>query len=151
MSNSPVARGQSVEAKSYRPPDWASAEWAELLRSVQEAAKACHRAVATPRPYRSPTWVLAWRLSRHPKFVELEQDEAVELLDRAFGELGCSDPESVEWTALLPSRDSRGNEIEPRDDFLACWNSCRKAGIGALAEAYDRASRSPCAVFFPTA
>jgi len=71
---------------------------------------------ASNEGYLSPAWWFAAELRGHPDLADLEAWEAVLHLEEAVADL---------W-AGLPSEDSRGVEVDPREDFLGVWSRVAK-------------------------
>ena len=124
---------------SARPVDFTSEEWEQLLAVVTKAIQAAHQSVRASA-YRTPSWELARRLKAHHKLSSVSGEQAAALVDRILADLFDDEPSTVDWNRHLPSRDSSGNDVDPRDDFIVGFDRCREGGAGALAEAFERAS-----------
>jgi len=95
-------------------------------------------------PYRSPAFFFARCLKAWPDFADLGAEEVTVRLDRELDDMFPSSP--VPWVALgLPDQDSTGAVIDPRTDFLHCWNRVLKPLHlgGAVDEAAERADEKP--------
>lgn len=81
--------------------------------------------------YRSPGFVLARCLKEHSQLALLDEGwKVAEIVTKECGDI---------WSQL-PNRDSRGEPLEPRRDFVFCWTKLRAtpapAAIRPVVEAY---------------
>jgi hypothetical protein len=111
---SPVSTRREVES-SGAPPE----PLGQFLERA--AARACSGMEGCPADqYRSPAMVFARCLKARPEFTNLSAEQATALVDQHLDAMFPESPQA--WVALgLPDQDSRGALIDPRTDFLSCW------------------------------
>jgi len=125
-------------------------EWAEFSLAVQETLAfndKVRESFHEGGSYRSPAFEPVRRLRLHPLLVDLDDQESAEIVHKAFCEIEGVEVDSERadhvWVKLLGDSDSKGEHIDPYDDFLYCWDECKSPGPNPLERAVQRAKEDP--------
>jgi hypothetical protein len=129
-------RGTAKESRSRLEP------LRDFLRRA--AARAADEMGRDSGVYRSPAWHFARCLKARPEFEGLTAEEATMRVDAEVEAMFPGVP--VPWVELgLPDQDSEDAVIDPRTDFLSCWDKVTKPLHlgGAVDAAAEQADEKP--------
>jgi len=125
-------------------------DWAEFSLAIQEALVAndkVREGFCQGCRYKSPAFEFVRQIRLHPMLVELDRDASAKLVDKALCEIegvtiGSEESDHI-WVKLLGDTDSKGDHVDPYEDFLDCWDACKSPGPNPLERAVLRASEDP--------